>query len=95
MGAGSVVGDHAADGGAVAAGGVGSDLFVVVGELAVELFEDDAGLDGDLVGVEVEVDEAVEVSAEVDDDADADGFAGEAAAGAAWDDGEVVLGGVV
>ena len=76
VGAGGVVGDHAADGGAVAAGGVGAYLFAVGGELAVELIEDDAGLDGDLVGVEVEVQQTVEVSAEVDDDAVAQGFTG-------------------
>src|SRR5262249_52888521 len=85
-GAGGVVADHAAEVGPAGGGGVGAELQAVAGRGAVELVEDDAGLDAGRPGNGVEVENGVEVLAAIENDAGPDRLAGEAGAAAAGRD---------
>jgi len=95
VGAGAVVSDHASEGGAVSAGGVGPDFLFESGEPSIQIVEHDAGLDRHLRGLAVEGENLVHVSAEIEDDAGSDGFASESAAPAPGDDGNMIFGGVL
>src|SRR5206468_3665733 len=92
VGAGGVVGDHAADGTLVGAGRVGGEPATVAGQALVDFAAGDAGLDAD--GVDADVEDGAEVPAQVEDQAGAERLAGDAGAGAARDQRQAVLRGV-
>ena len=83
----SVVADAAADAGAVGGGGIRSVLEAVGGNLAGELFEDDAGLHAGPLLFGIHLQNIVEVLAEIQDDGVVDGLAGEAGAAGTGQDG--------
>ena len=87
--AGSVRRQHAADGADGGAGGVGPEAAAVGGEARVQRGQRDAGLDADPVGPDL--DDLAERLRQVDDDAAAQGFAGDAGAGPARNERDLVL----
>ncbi len=90
-GAGGVGRQHAADG-AFQVGRVGREAPPLLRQHRDQVAQHDARLDADGIGADGE--DAAEVLAEIDDQAGAERFAGEAGAGAAGDEGDVVLVGV-
>ena len=68
VGAGGVVANDAANGGAVCAGGVGAKGEVVRREDAVEVSQGEAGLNAGGAGLGVNGDDAVHVAGEVEDE---------------------------
>ena len=89
----AVVGGHASDRGAARGRDVDRKGQAVRRQRAIQLVEDDAGLDGDPTRRRVEVDYVVEMLADVDDQRLSDGLAALRRAAAARQDGHAFIGG--
>ena len=88
MGAGGVVGDHAAQSGARTGGHIGSETEAARFEESVELVQDHARANAHGAAFEVQSADLAVVAGEINDHARADRAAGQARARAARDDGE-------
>ena len=89
VGAGRIRREHAADRADGPAGGVGSEASALLGESRIEGRERDAGLDADPVGPDL--DDLAERLRQIDDDAAPQRFAGDAGAGPARNQRDLVL----
>ena len=86
MGAGGIVGNHAAQGRARTRRHVRAETKTLWPEEIVQLVQHDAGADADGAAFRVEIADVPVVSREINDEAVADGSAGQARARAARDD---------
>ncbi len=93
MAAGGVVGHRPANGRAVAAGRVGTELEAVGAQGCIQLVEDDAGLDARPALLGIDLDYAIQMTAEIDHQGFVDRLPGQAGAGGTWRDRQAVFSG--